>query len=54
MTDRTEHALEAVFSGVLFCGAVIMLLYLHKFFCEQLAYVGTLPEQMILFEDKGG
>lgn len=54
MTEGTEHALEAAFSGVLFCGAVILLLCLHGAFCGQLECVGTLPEQMILFEDRGG
>lgn len=54
MTEGTEHALEAAFSGVLFFGAVVLLLWLHHAFSEQLRYVGTPAEQMILFEEIGG
>ncbi|MBQ8800003.1 MAG: hypothetical protein IJZ55_10600 [Lachnospiraceae bacterium] len=54
MTEGIEHALEVAFSGVLFCGAVILLLWLHGAFCKQLECVGICPEQMILFEESGG
>jgi len=54
MTEGTEHALEIAFSGVLFCGAVVLLLWMHRVFEEQLCCIGSFPEQMILFEENGG
>ncbi|MBR6538172.1 MAG: hypothetical protein IKT67_13325 [Lachnospiraceae bacterium] len=53
MTDMTEHALEYVVGGILFCIAIVMLLWLHSSFVHLTKAVGTSPERVILFEKKG-
>lgn len=53
MTDVTEHGLEYMFYGILFCIATMMLLWLHGNFIQLLQAVGTTPEQTIMFEKKG-
>ena len=53
MTEGTEHALEYVVSGVLFCMAIAVLLWLHGAFMLQARTIGDTPERVILFEQKG-
>ena len=53
MTDGGEHALEYVVSGVLFCMAMAMLLWMHGAFMKQAEMVGHTPERMILYEQEG-
>lgn len=53
MTDGTEHALEYVLSGVLFCMALTMLLWLHGAFTKQTEVIGDTPDRIILFEQEG-
>lgn len=54
MTEETEHALEFVFAGVLFCMAIVGLMRLHGAFMHQIHTIGTVPERLILFEETGG
>ena len=53
MTDGTEHALETVTAGVLFCMAIALLLGLHNAFVQQTKVLGTAPERLILLEQEG-
>ena len=53
MTEGTEHMLEYVVSGVLFCMAIALLLRLHGAFMQQAEVIGNVPERVILFEQKG-
>ncbi|MBR2408239.1 MAG: hypothetical protein IKB07_04710 [Lachnospiraceae bacterium] len=53
MTDSTEHGIEAIVSGILFCMAFLMLLGLHEAFLRQLQVAGKEPERLILFEETG-
>lgn len=51
MTEGTEHALELVSGGVLFCMAIWMLLILHTSFVRQTESMYRMPECIILFEE---
>lgn len=53
MTEGTEHSLEYVVSGLLFCMAIVILLWLHGAFMQQAKEIGNTPERVILFEQKG-
>ncbi len=53
MTEGTEHALEYAFSGVIFCMAFGMLLWLHSAFMRQAEVIGITPERVIMFEEEG-
>ena len=53
MTDSTEHALEAVVAGSLFCMAIVVLLWLHGAFMQQIQRFGDFPERLILMECEG-
>ncbi len=53
MTEGTEQTLEYAFSGVLFCMAIAMLLWMHSAFMQQAETVGSSPERVILFEREG-
>ncbi len=53
MTDVTEQALEYMVGGIMFCLAIVMLLWLHNGFMQLTEVVGTSPERVILFEEKG-
>lgn len=50
MTEGTEHTLEHVFAGVLFCMGVTVMLWLHGIFMQQTQNLGKEPERLILFE----
>lgn len=53
MTEGTEHSLEFAVSGLLFCMALAMLLWLHNAFLKQTEVIGTAPERLILMEQEG-
>ncbi len=53
MTEGTEHSLEYVISGLLFCVALAMLLWLHGAFLRQAQVIGNEPERLILMEQEG-
>lgn len=53
MTEGTEHSMEYVISGLLFCMALTMLLWLHGAFLKQTRVIGTEPERLILMEQEG-
>lgn len=53
MTEGTEHALEYACSGVMFCMAIAMLLWLHSAFMRQAEVIGRTPERVTMFEQKG-
>ncbi len=53
MTEGTEHAMEYMFSGVLFVMAFAMLLWLHGAFMKQIQTLGNTPDRLILFEREG-
>lgn len=53
MTEGTEHALEYMTAGVLFCMGLFMVLWLHKSFMQQVNMLGNMPKRTILFEQGG-
>ena len=53
MTEGTEQVLEYVASGVLFCMAIAMLLWIHGAFLKQVEEIGNVPDRVILYEQKG-
>ncbi len=53
MTEGTEQALEYACSGVLFCMAVVILVWLHGAWMRQAQVMGNAPERVIMFEQKG-
>jgi len=54
MSESIEHALEHVLAGVLFCMAVVMLLWLHGTFVRQVQLTGKSTERLIMAEQSGG
>lgn len=50
MNESTEHALEYALSGVLFCMAIALMIWLHGTYLQQLQVVGRVPERLILAE----
>ena len=54
MTQGMEHTMEAIFAGIIFCMAVVVLLWLHGAFMGQIHRFGDVPERLILTEDEGG
>lgn len=53
MTEGTEYSLEFAVSGLLFCMAIAMLLWLHRGFLQQTEAIGAAPERLILMEREG-
>ena len=50
MSESTERALEHMVAGILFCTAIMMLLWLHSAFLKQIQQAGRQPERLILVE----
>lgn len=50
MTESIEHALENMVAGVLFCTAIVMLIWLHGTFLKQVQLAGKTPERLIMAE----
>lgn len=50
MSESTERALEHMVAGMLFCMAIMMLLWLHSTFLKQIQQTGRQPERLILLE----
>ncbi len=53
MTEGTELAIEQAAAGVMFCLAVSILFLLHTALWKQTEVMGTMPEQLVLFEETG-
>lgn len=51
MTEGIEHAIETAVGSILFCTAVLLLLWLHTAFARQSEVIGRMPERLILFEE---
>ncbi len=52
MTEGTEHALEYMAAGILFCMGFIMLIWFHKAFVQQTHVLGNMPNRLILSEQE--
>lgn len=54
MSESTEHALEYMLGGALFCMAITMMIWLHGTFLQQVQMAGRAPERLILAEQSEG
>ena len=52
MSESTERALEHMMAGILFCMAILMLLWLHSTFLIRIQQTGRQPERLILAEQR--